>query len=188
MKGSLVQLLTFLEHSVIKHHPGSRSRNRWATGGGDEWGGFTPGPGDRRKVITAEPIQNTSVCRGYWWRLGCSAVKISINQSAARTWGHSTRQASAGYAAKMYSQQNGGRQSGIKCREKRTGSTNSTWLQLLRRIVLNSKAISEHNCLLSHSWHVCRRGKDYDCWGVHIFKWIFKKTTNVTFYTKMKRL
>ncbi len=146
VKGSLVQLLTFLEHSVMKHHHRSRSHNRWATGGGDERGGFTLGPGDRRKVITAEPIRNTSVCRGYWWQLGCSTVKVSINQSVARSWGHSTWQASAGYAANMYSQQNGGRQIGIKCREKRTGSTDSTWLQLLRRIVLNINAISEHNC------------------------------------------
>ncbi len=85
VKGSLVQLLTFLEHSVMKHHHRSRSHNRWATGGGDERGGFTLGPGDRRKVITAEPIRNTSVCRGYWWQLGCSTVKVSINQSVARS-------------------------------------------------------------------------------------------------------
>lgn len=130
----------------MKHHHGSRSRNRWATGGGDGRGGFTLSPGDRRKVITAEPIQNTSVCGGYWWRSGCSTVKVSINQSAAGSWGHSTWQASAGYTRKNVQSTKRGK-NGIKYRGKLTGSTNSTWLQLLRRVVLNINAISEHNCM-----------------------------------------
>ncbi len=133
----------------MKHHHGSRSRNRWATGGGSWVRGVHTGPRWQKEGDYGWTHPKHLGLQGYWWRLGCSTVKVFINQSAARSWGHSTWQASAGYAAKMYSQQNGGRQSGIKCRDKRTGSTDSTWLQLLRRVVLNINAISEHNCLFS---------------------------------------
>lgn len=130
----------------MKHHHGSLSRNRWATC----WGGFTLSPGDRRKVIVAVPIRNTSVCRGYWWRLGCSTVKVYINQSAGRSWGHWAQRTAGGSWIRCENVQStrGGKTEWNKIQGKTNGEvpTHSTWLQLLRWGTLNINVISEHNC------------------------------------------
>lgn len=88
-------------------------------------GGFTLSPGERRKVIAAEtPL--------FAWGIGggqaavASKSILTNQQPGAEIMEHSARQAAAGYAAKMFSQQKRGRRSGIKYREKQTGEYRHT--------------------------------------------------------------
>ncbi len=57
-------------------------------------GGFTLGPGDRRKVIMAEPIRNTSVCRGIGggWAAALSKSLLTNQQRGAEVTAHGRRQ------------------------------------------------------------------------------------------------